>query len=400
MSSVENPIKVAAILSAVSAAPSTNPADERHSSFTVAGQTILELQIDALVKAGVSSFFFEVDSVGENLLEVADRYRSKDIAIEFVRSVEELQALLTANSRLLIQAENHFFSDAIVQQFIGRTNPFIATLDSRVENGSFERIDLNTRWAGFAALASQDIIAMAPVPDDWSIGSSLLRHAIQIGTHFQPIPQGELQSFGVLMIDSQSDASALGNYLMNNRMDYVRGGFERYVFGPVAKALAPQAWTYKRWMTLIGFSGLSIALLSAAIAIFSDQITAALLITLLSLFLHLFQGLAITQFNSEKMQSWRETIFWAVISVTGLALAANKNGYFSDDTIFMTIIISLSLLARKIDVSGRVQLVLHSPAFVVIGLIISNMVASFGIGLRVIVITQIALLLAGRNLRK
>jgi hypothetical protein len=232
----------AALLSVVSTIETPNFAEHQSQSLTIAGQSVLEWQLAALQKSGITTCFVEVDNVSGALLKMSDAGERFGLTIHFVRTLEDLQKSSNLKSRLVILAEGLYFSEDILHRLIGSGTPCVATCDIGNESADFERIDLTRCWAGFTLLETGKLGSIQDIPEGWSIASTLLRFAIQIGTPFQPLPQSAIQNAEIAKISSAADAQAIGTKKMQTRVDVVQGWIERNIFGAIAERLAPVAW--------------------------------------------------------------------------------------------------------------------------------------------------------------
>ena len=131
----------------------------------VAGASLIAWQISSLQKCGIETFLIEVDSIPGELLNLADNVRGRGARVEFVRSAKDLQNFLKPTAKLIVLAEAHYFSAPLLAELTQNASPFIATIDGRDENVAFERIDLNTRWAGFALLDAATAGSLMELPE-------------------------------------------------------------------------------------------------------------------------------------------------------------------------------------------------------------------------------------------
>lgn len=208
----------------------------------IGGEPVIAHQIRVLRHFGINRFFIEVDQVPGALLAISDKIRASGVTIEFVRSPQELAQKLPANAMLFAMAEGVVADPKLLTEIMGNTMPFIATVDGRDENSHFERMDLNTRWAGLARFNRSTIASVANLPEGWSIASSLLRQAMQQGTMQQALKQVQLQDRKLCLVAAPADADEMTAKLLSARAEKVGGAVELNIFGSLAKWLAPAIW--------------------------------------------------------------------------------------------------------------------------------------------------------------
>lgn len=364
----------------------------------IAGSSLISWQVAMLRDCGVATFLIEVDSVSGELLNVADSLRHDGVRVEFVRSAQELQRFLMPNARLIVQAEAHYFSAPIVADLTQRTTPFIATIDGRDENDRFERIDLNTRWVGFAVLDAGTARSLMELPEGWSITSSLLRHAVQRGTAFLPIAQGKLQDGDIARISTQADADALAEHMLFARTSGAPGFIERHVFGGIAKWLAPYIWSSRPGTKAVEISKFPVALASLGCSA-AGWIVAAAFTALFATFLHMLAGVTGSFGDSVRHRS-QQLLFWSILAASALTAALAIADFGQDTMPFVGVSIGLILAAQEIGLPRWCAALLRSPALIAVAMFVAAGFAVFAIGAKMIALAQVGLLVAGLYLPK
>jgi len=389
---VPNP-EVVALLSAASIAEPGMPDGNDGALQQIAGQSLLGCQMRALQAAGVSSFLIEVDNVPGELLNLADNIRQSGAKVEFVRSVSDLRSFLKPQGRLVIQAEAHYFSTSTVSTLMQQAGAFVATVDGRDENAAFERIDLNTRWAGFAVLDAPVALSMVELPVGWSIASSLLRHAIQHNVRLYPIAQAELQRGQIVRVSSPLDADKIVAQMLGDRADRSNGFIERHLFGKIAKRIAPIIWASSHGTSVTGISRHVLASASLGFAAL-DWVMASATAALCAIFLHVVYGV-VQAVNEDKLENgWQNNVFWALL-IASLFTAAWTNALYGFDTVaFAAIMTGLTLVARRISLPNWASWVLQSPALLSVAILLAAILSVFPLGVTVIALIQLATLIA------
>jgi hypothetical protein len=361
---------------------------------TLAGRPLIEWQILALRDCGVKTFLIEVDTVSGVLLGLADSLRHSGLRVEFVRSTKDLQSFLKPGDLLVVQAEAHYFSRVAVDEFVGRAQPFIATVDGREENTAFERIDLNTRWAGFALLDIGTAGSLTELPQGWSITSSLLRHAIQCGVKFVPVAQGYLQNSDVARVSGQIDADRLVDRMLAGRIGSTPGFIEKNVVGKIARRAARSIWAARsgmpilRWTTFVG------AAASIGCGMMGWTVAAAAT-ALAAISLHIMREMLHGFGETGKSQQRDNLAFWAMIIGAAFSAAWTNADYGTDVGAFATMFVGLAILAHKMALPPWANALLKSPALLAFAVLIAASFSAFAPGAKIIALLQIGLLIAG-----
>lgn len=383
-----------ALLSAASAVESTVLAGQSGALQSICGQSLLSYQMQTLRLAGIDSFLIEVDSVLGELLNIADRFRAAGARVEFIRSAKDLQGFLKPGGGLVVQAEGHYFSPSIVSDLMQNLLPFIATVDGREENATFERIDLNTRWAGFALLSTETAQAMSALPDGWSIGSSLLRQAIQSNTRFESVPQVRLERGDVVRVETPDDAEKIVAQMLKHRTERPDGFVERYVFGPLAKWIAPTIWSNDWGLMGLDASRWVLAASSAGMAMLGWDVAAAITI-FLAIFSDTLNSVVQAYSANAVGERWKNGLFWTLVILSAVIAAWMSADYGSDTLAFVAISIGLALVMNKLTLPRWCALILLSPALLSLAFFGTASLSVVATGTKIIALLQIATLVLG-----
>ena len=359
----------------------------------IAGTSLIGWQIDILRRCGVGTFLIEVDSVAGELLNLADGFRSGGARVEFVRSAKDLASFLNADAKLVIMAEAHYFSAPLAAELTARASPFIATIDGRDDNAAYERIDLNTRWAGFGLIEAATARSLMELPEGWSIASSLLRHSMQSGVEFLPVAQGKLQSGDVARISAAADADVLVERMLAERVRSESGIVERSIFGPIAKHVAPYIWASRNATPGINISSAVIAAGSFGSAVMGWSIAAAVT-ALLAIFLNTLFGVIRGLGNAPRHRS-QSLLFWGTLIVSALATAWANTDYGPDAMAFMLMSIGLIAVAYRTKIPRWPASLLQSPALLAAAMLIAAGLSVVALGIKIIALVQLGLLIAG-----
>lgn len=376
----------------------TTESDGAHNSFVfveIAGRSILEWQIHALQRAGIRRFLIEVDNIPGSLLALADKLEREGLEIDFVRKINEVKNSLPPKAALVVLAEAHYFSDVVVSEMLALQAPFIATVDSRDDNAAFERIDLNTRWAGMALLNSVTVQSIGELPDGWSIASSLLRHAVQAGTPFLPVAQSMLQQGDVVRATDQADFAPVVDNILKPRGDEAAGYIERRIFGAVGKNLAPLVWRNHFASASIRYSPIVAAAASLGVA-GMNWAAVATAIGLFSIMLDRVADIALGKPDASGIEQWPKRVLWLLLAGAVFVVTWRSAADPFDSLWFSSVAMLLAFYSVNASLPNWSAPLLKSPALVALALCIGASVSTIEIGAKFIVVCQLALLIAGQ----
>jgi len=118
----------------------------------LAGLSLIEYQIMMLARAGIQRFLIEVENIDGSLIALADRCRLRKLTVDFVRTGADILRHIDPEERIWVQSGQLYVQLGLIETLLKCTENFITTIDGRDENHAFERIDINTRWAGVSVV--------------------------------------------------------------------------------------------------------------------------------------------------------------------------------------------------------------------------------------------------------
>lgn len=383
------------IIALLSAANATDDASVGFAMALAGGEPLLAHQITALRNQGIARFLIEVDNVSGALLALVDKYKGSSCSVNFVRSASDLQPFLRLNESLLVQSEALYLSSDLLDNLLAESAPFIATLDGRDENAAFERMDLNTRWAGLAIIGASTVSSLGPLPDGWSITSSLLRQAMQDRVRFIALPQQHVQIGKLRLITSPADADQLSQQILVGRGLRHNGFIETKIFGPLAVRLAPYIWRSPSGPNLVDLSTVAFGSASFGLAVIGWNIS-AISAAILTIFLNILRSTTRDTSRNVGLSKFIEPIIWGLLGIGAIAAARGDYSYSSDGIFAAITMTGLALLAQQLNLPQWGRYVLKSPALLALALLAATPVAGFALAAQWISITQLAALILAK----
>jgi len=327
----------------------------------LAGVSLIEYQITTLARAGIHRFLIEVENIDGVLIALADRCASRKLTVDFVRTGGDILRYINADDRIWVQSGQLYVQLGLIETLLKSTDNFIATIDGRDENRAFERIDLNTRWAGVSVVGYEAAAMLRDLPEDWSIISSLLRQALLAKVPFRPLPQQHVHNGTLTVLTGAQDFSELNRQILRRRVASRAGFIEAQLFGPILARLVPLIWQSPTAVTATKFAGPVLALAALALGL-GNLVTAATVAAFLSIAANALR-LAVTDDadGSDHIQIL-SIVTWALIilAMFGSAYVATSD---DDNGLFAAFAVaSLAYLTHKMALPGWAKQVLHSPA--------------------------------------
>ncbi len=358
----------------------------------MSGEPLIAYQISQLLLNGVEHFFIEVEELPGALVAMTERLRHRGVAITYVRSPQELTGILNDGELLLVMCDGIVADNILLKEIISSPMRYIVTLDGREENSLYERIDLNSFWAGIALLDVRSVSAIASLPEGWSIRSSLLRQALQDSVPHRPLNQNLILAKQLRRIKTNKEAEALGKELLREKAYNVNGFLESKIFAPIIASVAP-----KMWKSPVATKALLLALplfsISSLAAALTGLAPAAAVIGLFSI--AMFQLKSLLQQN-DKDNFISKTIsngMWVILGIAFI-LITWKNAAQPYAVTFPPLVASgLLLLARKLPLTGWRKGILSSPALLALVTLLFSLIDQLAIGIQIFAIAQIIILI-------
>jgi hypothetical protein len=314
------------------------------------------------------------------------------MTVNFVQTGVDILRHIDAEDRIWVQSGQLYVQLGLIETLLKFTDNFIATIDGRDENRAFERIDINTRWAGVSVVGYDAISMLRDLPEDWSIISSLLRQALLSKVPFRPLSQQHVQNGTLTVLTGAQDFSELNRQILRRRVAHRAGYIEAYVFGPIFARIVPLIWQSPAAVTVTKFASPMLALAAVALG-FGNFATAACVAALLSIAANALR-LTVTDDpdGSDHVQSL-SVVTWALIilamfSSVYAAASYNDNGLFAAFAVA-----SLAYLADKMAITGWAKQVLHSPASLALLAIIGAATVGITAALQWLMVLQLSVLI-------
>ena len=358
----------------------------------LAGVSLIEYQIMMLARAGIPSFLIEVENIDGALIALADRCRLRKLTVDFVRTGADILRHIDTDDRIWVQSGQLYVQLGLIETLLKFSDNFIATIDGRDENRAFERIDINTRWAGVSVVGYDAIAMLRDLPEDWSIISSLLRQALLAKVPFRPLSQQHVQNGTLTVLTGAQDFSELNRQILQRRVASRAGFIEAHVLGPILARIVPLIWQSPAAVTATKFASPVIALAAVALGI-GNLATAASGAAFLSIAANALRLAATDDADgSDHIQSL-SVVTWALIILAMFGSAYVATSYHDNGLFAAFAVASLAYLARKMAIANWAKQFLHSPAALALMAIVGAATVGITSALQWIMVLQFSILL-------
>ena len=249
----------AAILNA--SRTSSDSAAPLRASLHFAGQTLVEYQARQAARAGADRIMILVSVITPALSQAVDRLSADGIAVALVRDMVSMVRDAPRDSDVLLVADGIIVAQSHFQAMAEREgNALLVTDDSRA-SAPFERIDAGQRWAGLARISPDLLFSTLDMIGDWDLSLTLVRAAVQGGARRATVPQDDLLTGRVALVDTQEQADLVAQAVMSSgsRTARVRGATEHFLLAPAARLISPTLMRTQVPATQVRIAGVALA---------------------------------------------------------------------------------------------------------------------------------------------
>ncbi|MEQ1549696.1 hypothetical protein [Sphingorhabdus sp.] len=327
------------------------------------GKPAIFHQAKQLQRFGVSDIIISVDAVPAELPHLIEQLRVDGNNVRLMRSNGSAADAVGFQHPFLLISPDIWVDDVSLQDALRWKSNSVGIVEEEPANNRFERIDLNRRWSGIAALEANFLQYSTSMPEGWNLASFLLRHALQLGAKEITISQQRITDGSLLKISNESEYEKVAATILSaghelGVLESAIGALGHRLISPVSKT---------PWLpALVNYAPIALSLSSAGLA-YANFPGWALALLISALCLDVFrQQIRSTEYFSKSKDYLR--IAGQVIALATVATTLWRGGQTLSDAIFLTAIGSgLILMSHMAPTSRLVRLV--SPLTVAILLI-------------------------------
>lgn len=322
--------------------------------------TLLDLQINAAQRFGCEKFIFLCPVTHGALLQKIDAMKQQGLDAEYVRSPSELVQYASDQDHIIYMADGILPNAEIVDQLSGAPQELLFTVLHAEEYQEFERIDLNQRWLGIVSLNASRLVAMIDIPDEWEIGSALLRTAVQADCPRAIISDRRMGSGAISHIQSEVSAAQFTRRKVREMPVEKDNLLNRFLLRPLIKRSLPRLWRKRAAPQYLQICSLAAGITGILTAGFGESVAALTLFFIGSI--AQFTRTSMVQFdNVVKGRDWTGLALDGLVA-TGVAilLLQASDALTSAPNLVILILLLAHLLLLRGE-PGAIRLALTKP---------------------------------------
>ncbi|SFP64353.1 hypothetical protein [Sphingomonas rubra] len=218
-------------------------ADDRPGQLTATlpfgGSSVIEYQARLLAAVGASQLVVMVGRLTPELLGAIGRIGKRGIAVDAVRTAEEVAAKLHPLARVLMLADGLVTTQEIVDGMARGEGDALLVVDAADAPARYERLGGGAAWAGIARLEARRIVDVAALPRDYDFQSTALRLADQARAVHLMLPPGAIAD-GHGIEHAGGGLTERGRAVLAATVADRRNWFNAALVAPLARATVPR----------------------------------------------------------------------------------------------------------------------------------------------------------------
>src|SRR3546814_18338549 len=119
-------------------------------TLVFAGQTLVEYQARQAAQAGAGHISIHVNAITPPLSRSVDRLNADGISVSLVRTPAELRQTIPPDTDILLIGDGVIAAQSLYAEMARHSAPVLLTVNERIKEQGFERIDAQYRWGGRA----------------------------------------------------------------------------------------------------------------------------------------------------------------------------------------------------------------------------------------------------------
>lgn len=344
--------------------------------------TLLDLQIRAAQRFGCEKFIFLCPVTHGALLQIIDAMKQQGLDAEYVRTPSDLVQYASDQDQLIYIADGILPNEEIVAQLSGSPQEVLFTVLHGEEYQEFERIDLNQRWLGIVSLNASRLSALIDIPDEWEVGSALLRTAVQADCPRAIISDRRMGSGAIAHIQSELSAEQFTRRKLREIPAKADNFLNRFLLYPLTKQSLPRLWKKKVAPQYLGIFTLTAGIVAVLTAVLGYPVVSLGLLFVGSA--AQFARAAMVQFGSTvKIRDWTAMAL-DLLAATGVVIIlfqASDAMTLAPNLVIAVLLLSHLLFLKAGPVNRSVALVKPDMRLVLLILLLAAVVGQFAFGL-------------------
>ena len=310
--------------------------------------TVAQAQVQAACAAGAEKVIFLSPMMSGALLQYIDRLKQEGISAEIVRSAQDLAHYASDSDDLIYLADGILPGPDLIDDLDLERGETIFVASNADQYSHFERIDLNHRWLGIAKLKASRLSALVDLPDDWDVGSALLRTAVQAECDRTIISDSDIENGLIRTLFDDVQIAKYTRSELGSSGSSQTNFLEKWIVWPLTRRLLPKLWRREKSARNIGIGSMVFGAISIALAYFSWSVASIGFLAAGSLLAYVRGRIPI--FARLPNREWAQNIVFAILTLTALITLVFVE---SQRLLLLPNLVILAILAGNLATAAR-----------------------------------------------
>ncbi len=343
---------------------------------------VLSRQVQSVRQMGAEKIIFLSPTMHGGLLQYADDLKSHEIQADIARTAMDLQQYMSQDDDLIFLGDGVFPDHSIEQKLRRQSDELIYVVSNADNYENFERIDLTHRWLGIAILKTQRLPEIAEIPDDWDIGSALLRTAVQAECKRELVTDADMRADAVPQLLNLEETEAYAKRQLSEVELPKQNFFDKFVTWPLMRRLMPFLWQSPSAKNYSGFASLGAATVALMLGLLGWPILSLGLLFAGSIALVFHHRISIfsVQNTGADLVGLCFRLLAAIILTVAVVHHATPESLFGDITILLLLCGNL-WLAYTLSDNRRLNRIMPDIPLILLILSVATAFGAFAIGL-------------------
>lgn len=359
---------------------------------------IVEKQVQSVRNMGAEKIIFLSPTMPGVLLQYTDALKRQDIDAEIVRNANDLGQYTSQENDLIFLGDGVFPEHAVEEHLLGQSGELIYVVANADIYADFERIDLSHRWLGIALLKTSRFSEISQIPDDWDIGSALLRTAVQSECHRELVSDEDMQADAVPQLLNSRASTEYAKRQLGN-IDIPKQNFlDRFAIWPLMRQGIPLLWRASDAKKYIGIASVACAVIAAGFS-FAAWPTVALgflLLGSITLALHNRVSIFSTDYGKLGLGDLLFYLLAVFVFAASVTVNAQPASMFAELAVLL-LLLGNFWIARKLPDNLVLDHVRPDIPLILIILLVASVFGFFSIGLYISAIFCVTYIIATQS---
>ncbi len=356
---------------------------------------VIDQQIQSVVNAGANKIILVSPTMNNMVLQYVDRLQGQGIDIEIVRSGHDLVQFVAPENELIYLNDGILPDRSTIEKLSSFQGEIIFVTPESPQATEFERIDRNDRWLGVAKLKTSRLSEFIDLPEDWDVGSALLRGAVQSGCIREVVTESNLSDGAVSVLTDDTDISKFSKkclqYVGGNR----RNILEKTLVWPFTKTLLPRLWKAPSARNYLGWAAPAAGILAGCLILLKLPVVAAIALLILGMLIVYIYGKigVFSNFNKGIDGVFVATLIISIIVIAGITIQQSIPVSMPANLVIFALVIGTTWLIHRNTVETKWDLTKPDIGLSLVILFGFSIFGSFTLGIYVIALLGMAYLL-------